>query len=139
MAAFSLEIPVRFGDTDPAGIVFYPRYFEMISRLIEDWFARGLRHDFRRLHMVDGRGIPTVELTAAFSNPSRLGDVLSFALTVERIGNKSVTLNVRATCDGEERLRSRQTVVYASTGDTVRAEPLPDDLRAAMANFLAPG
>ena len=31
------EILVRFGDCDPAGIVYYPRYMEMFNSLVEDW------------------------------------------------------------------------------------------------------
>ena len=33
---------VRFGHCDPAGIVFYPRYFEMLNALVEDWISEGL-------------------------------------------------------------------------------------------------
>ena len=43
MTVFTVDIPVRFQHTDPAGIVFYPRYFEMINQVIEDWFAEKLR------------------------------------------------------------------------------------------------
>ena len=39
MAQFATEILVRFQHCDPAGIVFYPRYFEMISQSVEEWFA----------------------------------------------------------------------------------------------------
>ena len=42
MAAFQREILVRFGHCDAAGWVFYPRYFEMISDFVEDWFEDGL-------------------------------------------------------------------------------------------------
>ena len=38
MSAFQREILVRFGHCDAAGWVFYPRYFEMISDFVEDWF-----------------------------------------------------------------------------------------------------
>jgi hypothetical protein len=42
MAAFQREILVRFGHCDAAGWVFYPRYFEMVSDFVEDWFEDGL-------------------------------------------------------------------------------------------------
>src|SRR5690242_12783792 len=42
MAAFQREVLVRFGHCDAAGWVFYPRYFEMISDFVEDWFEDGL-------------------------------------------------------------------------------------------------
>ena len=42
MSAFQREVLVRFGHCDAAGWVFYPRYFEMISDFVEDWFEDGL-------------------------------------------------------------------------------------------------
>ena len=33
------SLPIRFRHCDAAGIVFYPRYFEMMNDLVEDWFA----------------------------------------------------------------------------------------------------
>ena len=41
-AVFQREQVVRFGHCDPAGIVFFPRYFEMLNELVEDWFAQAL-------------------------------------------------------------------------------------------------
>ena len=37
---FQTQIEVRFADCDPAGIVFYPRYFEMFNGLVDVWFRR---------------------------------------------------------------------------------------------------
>jgi 4-hydroxybenzoyl-CoA thioesterase len=36
------RVPIRFQHTDPAGIVFYPRYFEILGQIIEDWFSHDL-------------------------------------------------------------------------------------------------
>ncbi len=40
--SFCLRIPVRFTHTDPAGFVFFPRYFEMIQAVVEDWFTHAI-------------------------------------------------------------------------------------------------
>ncbi len=136
MAAFSSDIPVRFQHTDPAGIVFYPRYFEMINQLVEDWFAEGLGIDFHTLHARDGRGVPTVHLEADFRRPSRLGEVLSFALVVSELGGSTFTLEVTASCDGEQRLRATVVLAYVAL-DGLRAQRLPAGLRAAMERYLA--
>ena len=37
MPAYQREVLVRFAHCDPAGIVFYARYFEMINGVVEDW------------------------------------------------------------------------------------------------------
>ncbi len=137
MAAFTTDIPVRFQHTDPAGIVFYPRYFEMINQIVEDWFAEGLGLDFHTLHARDGHGVPTVHIEADFVRPSRLGEVLTFALAVTRLGGSTFTLDVTASCGGEERLRATAVLAYVALGD-VRAVPIPASLRAAMERYRAP-
>ena len=39
---FSLRIPIRFTHTDPAGYVFFPRYFDMLQAVAEEWFENSL-------------------------------------------------------------------------------------------------
>lgn len=138
MTAFSVEIPVRFQHCDPAGIVFYPRYFEMINQLVEDWFAGALDHDFQSLHEGHGCGVPTVRMECDFKRPSRLGEVLTFSLAVAALGRSSFTLDLAAACRGEERLRAKAVLTYV-TLDTLSPAPIPDALRAAMMGFLYGG
>ena len=136
MASFEREIVVRMQHVDAAGIVFYPRYFEMVVQLIEDWFADGLGVDFHALHAVRGVGVPTVHVDIEFRRPSRLGDRLRFTLALLKLKRTSLMLDIRAWCDGEERLRLRQVLTCTSLGDDIRAIDIPDDLRAAMTRYL---
>lgn len=137
MGVFRVRIPVRFQHVDPAGLVFYPRYFEMLNQVVEDWFAEGLGLDFRTLHRERRCGVPTVHVEADFTQPSRLGDELTFTLRVAKIGRSAFTLDVAAFCGEEERLRSRMVLVYARL-DQVGAMEIPAELRAAMQRFVGP-
>jgi len=38
--AFTRTVPIRFSHCDPAGIVYFPHYFDMFNGLIEDWYTR---------------------------------------------------------------------------------------------------
>ena len=135
MNVFRVTIPVRFQYCDPAGIVFYPRYFEMINQVIEDWFAN-LGYDYRTIHIDQGVGIPMVRCECDFTRPSRLGDQLEFELRVERVGRSAFTVLIRATEGAEERLRARLVLAYATAGAKVSSLPLPEPLRAGMQRFL---
>ena len=84
-----LELPVRFAHVDAAGIVFYPRYFEMLNAAVEQYFADIVGIDFRQMHLERQIGVPTVHLEADFSAPSRLGDRLAIDLIVDRVGRSS--------------------------------------------------
>ena len=50
---------VMFKHCDPAGIVFYPRYFEMMNDVVESFFAECLGLPFERLLVT--AGVPTVQ------------------------------------------------------------------------------
>jgi 4-hydroxybenzoyl-CoA thioesterase len=137
MATFSRNIPVHFSDTDPAGILFYQRYFQMTSALVEDWFAEELGYPFNAMHKTKNFGVPTIRLDISFSAASRIADLLRFTLGVVQRGKSSFTLDITATCSDEERLNMRQVMVYAALGAKVKPAALPDDLRARMESFLA--
>jgi len=133
--AFRRPRMIRFSDCDPAGIVFYPQYFVMLNGLVEDWVEEGLGIGYRRL-VIDRRvGLPTVRLEADFRVVSNMGDRVDLVLEVERMGTRSLTLNLR--CEGaagEVRMGVRQVLVTTSL-ETHRAIDIPDDLRAAIAQM----
>jgi len=129
--SWSTTRKVEFSHVDGAGIVFYPRYFEMISSVIEEWFDRCLLYPFDRMHFHDRRGIPTAEINVKFLAPSRLGDVLEFSVTVPRIGNSSADVETTCRLGAETRLVARQTLVRIDL-DTGRPEPWPETVRARM-------
>ena len=133
---FRLDQRVAFRDVDAAGILFYPRYFEMINQAVEDWFEHELACDYGELHFERRLGIPTVHMDVSFKAPSRLGDVLTFALTVEKLGTRSFTLVHDVGCNAEARLLVRHALVCASL-DGIRLVPIPEDIRARMERFVA--
>lgn len=109
---FTSQRKVRFQHCDPAGIVFYPRYFELINSVVEDWFAEVVHHDFNQLHVESGTGVPTAAIDTQFHAPSRLGELLNFELTVQAIGRSSLDLKIVAYCGEQKRLTSCSTLVF---------------------------
>lgn len=136
MSAFQVQKLVRFQHTDPAGLVFYPRYFEMINQVVEDWFRDGLGTDFRTMHEDHGRGVPTVHIEMDFPSPARLGDVLDFTLSVSRLGRSAVELEIRAFNGKQECLRGHSTLVYVDTSGP-SAQAWPPALRQRMAAYMS--
>ena len=131
---FTTARRVRFADCDAAGIVFFPRYFEMLNGVVEDWFAGPLGVSFRELHMERGVSVPTAAVEARFIAPSRLEDDLTFSLTVTRLGGASCGLRHVIDCAGQNRFEATQTIVHV--GASLKPEPWPDALRARIAPFL---
>lgn len=129
--AFETTCQVRFAHVDGAGIVFYPRYFEMLNAAVEDWFGQVLGADFRALHHDRGIGVPTVKLETEFHAPSLLGDVLKVRITPRNVGRSSCTYEAVFTGSGSDRLKVSATLVCM---DLVakKAVPWPEDIRTRM-------
>jgi 4-hydroxybenzoyl-CoA thioesterase len=119
---------VRFAHIDAAGIVFYPRYFEMLNAAVEDMFAQEIGVDFATMHGKRRLGVPTVKLDVEFVAPSRLGDLLGFSIDVMRVGRSSADLSVAVHCDGELRLRASVVLVCMDFG-AARSRAWPTDMR----------
>lgn len=137
MGCFQINMPVQFGHCDPAGIVFYPRYFEMINTLVENWLERGLGVGIRGL--LDDRQllVPTVAFNVEFFRPSRFGETLSFELNVTRLGRSACTVALRAICGGETRVAGSQVLVFISS-QTRTSVAVPADLRTRIEAFIGP-
>lgn len=131
---FCREQTLRFSHCDPAGIVFYPQYFVLFNGLVEDWFDEGLEIGYADFIATRRLGLPTAHLECDFLRPSRMGEVLTLALSVERIGERSFTLALEARGPEGARLRARQVIVTTSL-ETHRAIALPADLRERLAQF----
>ena len=131
VGAFTRSIPIRFSHCDPAGIVYFPHYFNMFNGLIEDWYAQELRYDYVGLIMGSKYGFPFVHIECDFKIPSRMGDVIDLSLLVERIGRSSLGIAIVCHRDGVERLRARMVTAMMSL-ETHKAVALPQGLRDAI-------
>jgi 4-hydroxybenzoyl-CoA thioesterase len=132
---FQTSFPVRFAHCDAAGMIFYPRAFELVNAVVEDWFAKDLGKSFNALHLEDGLGVPLVKLEATFHAPSLLGEVLNFELKVTAMGRSSVDLEVTAAANASPRFDVRSRAVFARL-DTRKAIPIPGELRPAIEAYL---
>lgn len=131
---------IRFAHCDPAGIVFYPQVLVLFNALVEDWVSEGLGISYSALIGERRIGLPTVRLEVDFRAVSRMGETLGFALEVERLGGRSLTLALQvlgpAGPDGAPVLRVGARQVLVSTDlDSHRAIALPADLRRAVEAF----
>ena len=133
---FEHQIKVLFQHCDPAGIVFYPRYFEMVNQTVEEWHETGLGTSFSQIHLTSGHGVPTVSISAEFAEPSHMGDVLTWRLHVTKLGRTSAALHIEALCEGVLRMTAHPVLVYVDMG-TGRPVPWPDHIRNPMQRYLA--
>lgn len=119
---------VRFSDCDPAGMVFYPQYFVMLNALVEDWFTHGLGVNYAQFLGARRLGLPMARLQAEFKAPSRMGEVVNFALALQRLGRRSLELGIQ--CRGTQGdMRWHATAIIVTTSlDTDGSINIPQDV-----------
>eukprot|EP01034_Spumella_vulgaris_P026495 gene26495-33081_t len=76
-------------------------------------------------------GLPMVKLDCEFKAPSKMGERLTLSLDVVRVGNSSMTLQLRASAGGQLRVVSNQVLVTTSL-ETNKSIPIPEDLRRLL-------
>jgi len=139
MAYFTYIQKILFQHCDTAGIVFYPRYFEMINATVEAWFDEGLNVPFSELHLQRGSAIPTVTIDTTFLAPSRLGDVLTISLHITKLGRSSMGLSITGADQGASqnagRFETTLTLVHTNL-ETGRPQSWPDDIRATFETLI---
>jgi 4-hydroxybenzoyl-CoA thioesterase len=135
---FSVIRKIRFGQTDPAGIVYYPNYFDMFNEIVEDWFAEELAAPFDQLHHVQNVGIPIVHVECDFIAPCRLGELFNLTLSVEHLGLTSLRLQIKGTVSGEARIKASLVLVFVDL-KTYRSIAPPEALRRLISQRVADG
>ena len=138
-----LAIEVRFGDCDPAGIVYFPRFFDFFHQAMETWFPAHLGFGYDEF--VRGRklGFPAVHTEADFERPCRFGERIVVHQRVTRLGRTSIEFyyEVWGAAAGVEqrRARGRTVCVVMNLDDRSpehgRAVELPAELRARIEAF----
>lgn len=87
------EIQIEWGDCDPFGIVFFPRYFEYFDACTNALFHRALGYPkaemLRRHHIA---GIPLVQASCNFLIPSSFGDLVTVESSVTQWGTSSFSV-----------------------------------------------
>lgn len=87
---------IEWGDCDPAGIVFFPRFFAAFdtstSRLIEVALGKRSADIFRENGII---GWPMVDVSARFQAPASFGDCVTIETRVTRVGRSSIALDHR--------------------------------------------
>ena len=123
---------VRWSEVDPAGIVFYPRFFEWFDLATEALFE-SLGQPWPIIFpLYDIVGVPIAESGAKFTSPVRYGDEVAIESRVSEVGEKTFRIehDVRVgevMCAHGFEVRAwvgRPT----KPGDRLRARPIPDEV-----------
>jgi 4-hydroxybenzoyl-CoA thioesterase len=130
-------IRIEWGDCDPAGIVYFPRYIEYFDactvRLFE---AAGFRKP-EMLTRFGMAGYPMVELRNRFYIPSSFGEDVVVESTISEFGRTSFKVHHRLIKAGDqlgvEGFETRVWTVHDTENPgRLKSQPIPDEVKAAF-------
>jgi 4-hydroxybenzoyl-CoA thioesterase len=112
-------VRIEWGDCDPAGIVWYPRYFGIFDACTAHLFeAAGFpKQETRRRFGITGW--PMVDTRASFKLPCRFGDDIAIETRIATFG--------RSSFDVEHRVFNGADLAIEAWEKRVWAGPHPDD------------
>jgi 4-hydroxybenzoyl-CoA thioesterase len=134
---FTKQEKIRFKHIDYAGIVFYPRFLEMLNDLVEDWFEEALDRPFSKMH--ETNGIPTVDLKVQFKNAARIGETLSKKLWVAELKSSSIVCGFQFTNQEDKTvLEGEVTLVNVKIQEdrqSIKAEPFNEEMKSRIKKY----
>ncbi|MBC5835197.1 acyl-CoA thioesterase [Flavobacterium sp. F372] len=135
---FTKQEKIRFKHIDYAGIVFYPRFLEMLNDLVEDWFEEALDRPFSKMH--ETNGIPTVDLKVQFKNAARIGETLSKKLWVAELKSSSIVCGFQFTNQEDKTvLEGEVTLVNVKIQEdrqSIKAEPFNEEMKEKISKYI---
>jgi 4-hydroxybenzoyl-CoA thioesterase len=130
-------VSIEWGMCDPAGIVFYPRYFEIFDGCLNALFKRatGLTK-FEMLAKYAMTGYPSVDTRCKFIRPCKFGDEVTVESRIAAFRRSSFDVEHRLVqADGSLAVEGFDTRVWVGRDaeGALKSRALPDDLVAAFA------
>jgi len=127
---------IEWCDCDPAGIIFYPRYFEIFDTSTTVLFERALgMNKIDYLKAYDFAGHPLVRTRARFHLPTRYGDEVAIETTLVEFGRSSFKIEHRLMKAGAlavEAFETRVWVVRQPDGKRLKSQPIPPEVVARL-------
>jgi 4-hydroxybenzoyl-CoA thioesterase len=130
-------IRVQWGDCDPAGIVFYPRYFEWFDACSILLFEKATGMIKKKmLEVYGGAGIALLEARAVFKVASHYGEDLEIETGITEFRRSSFFVHHKVTKGGVLALEGFETRLWTvrdpQDGDKMKSAPMPAEIRAAL-------
>ena len=139
MLIYKRTARIEWGDCDPAGIVFFPRYFAMFDSCTTALFSEALgMSKFQFFKHYKFAGYPMVDTRARFLKPTKFGDDVVVETAVTEFRRSSFDVRHHITLNGELAVECFDTRVWAERDpddpEKIRSKPIPKDV---IAKFVA--
>jgi acyl-CoA thioester hydrolase len=133
----TIEIRVRFGETDPYGVAYFAAILDYFKRGMDEFLrSRGLSPGLAYRNRERGYGFPVVASHCRYRSPVRFDDLLMLRTRIVRVERSGATFGFSLfnTEAGKEILAAEGRVTCRSIDASWTSIPLPVELK----NVLSP-
>lgn len=128
----TLEYCVTFGETDRAGIVFYPNYYKWFDMATHAFF-KSINMPTKELEATEQIILPLLEANCKFERPLTDDDELLIVTTVAEINTKTFKLTHEIFSNGLRTSHGYELRGWVKKeGNRLSAVPIPDSIRALL-------
>jgi 4-hydroxybenzoyl-CoA thioesterase len=128
---------IEWGDCDPAGIVYFPRYVEYFDICTVHMFEAAGFPKPEMLKRFGAAGYPMVDLQAKFLIPSTFGDDVTIESGITEFGRSSFKVHHRLLRGEELAVEGFETRVWTiydpNQPGRLKGQAVPEEIRAAFA------
>ena len=126
-------VRVRFGDTDPYGIVYFVSYFRYCHQAIEEYLrACNLAPEETFKNIQEGFGLPIVEAWCRFRRPAQYGELIRIETCIQEMRSKAIIFRFEFYPETGRELVAEGTANLVAIGPDWRARELPERLKEAF-------
>jgi acyl-CoA thioesterase FadM len=130
---FRVRRVVKWGESDPAGIVYTARFLDYAMETLEAWFAETVGTHWYTMNIENRTGSPAVHVSLDFFAPLTCFDPFTMALSVEHIGRSAYTVMVDGYNDKDDHcFQVKIVAAIVSKTDGMKAIPIPPEYRERM-------
>lgn len=127
---------IEWGDCDPAGIVFYPRYFAYFDACTQRLFAKAGYPQSEMLKRFNAIGYPMVDTRSKFYLPSRFCDEIVIETQITDIRRSSFDVHHRLLKGDALAVEGFETRVWVGQDpenlDNIKAQSIPQEVVSAL-------
>ena len=131
------DVFIEWGDCDPAGIVYYPRYFVFFDNATVALFAAAGLPKHEMVKTFDVVGFPMVDTGARFIIPSRWGDTITIESHVSEWRRSSFDIKHRVLRGDDLAIEAWETRVWVGRHpddpERIKSQPVPEEVKARFA------
>jgi len=131
----TIEIRVRFGETDPYGVAYFAAILDYFKRGMDEFLrSRGIPPDLAYRNRKQQYGFPVVATQCRYRAPVRFDDLLILRTRVARVeaSGADFGFSLFRTEAGKDILAAEGKISCRSIDASWKPIPLPADLKAIL-------